>query len=199
VSDYDKTPQRAGRTVGDMDTATHYSTLAERMATVVEAADPDRWDDPSPCDDWTATDVVDHVVSTQRDFLSRHGLDPGPAPDVASDPPKAWRTHAERVRQLLAQPGVAAQRFDGFFGPSTIGETIAQFYGFDMVVHRWDVARALGIDTSFTPDELEQIGTSIDGFGEHLYADGVCGPPVAVEASAPRQDRLLARMGRDPG
>jgi uncharacterized protein (TIGR03086 family) len=198
VSDYDKTGPTSARTVITMDTATHYRTLAERMATVIEAAAPARWNDPSPCAGWSATDVVDHVVSTQRDFLTRHDLDPGPARDVAADPPTAWRAHAEQVTGLLAQPGVAAQRFDGYFGPTTVGDTIAQFYGFDMIVHRWDVARATGITTTFTPDELEQIVASIDGFGEHLYADGVCGPPVDVDASAPRQDRLLARMGRDP-
>jgi uncharacterized protein (TIGR03086 family) len=179
-------------------TVTHYRTLADQMTTVLEAVDPTRWDDPSPCDRWSASDVVDHVITTQRDFLTRNDLDPGPAPDVDDDPPTAWRAHAARVEHVLARPGVAGRSFDGYFGPTTVGATVAQFYGFDMIVHRWDVARATGVDTSFTADELEQIETSIDGFGEQLYADGVCGPPVAVDDAASRQDRLLALMGRDP-
>lgn len=143
--------------------------------------------------------MVDHVITTQRDFLDGHAVDVGPRPDVHADPAKAWRTHADGVADALERPGVAGTTFDGFFGPTTVGDTLSRFYGFDMIVHRWDLARAAGVTTTFSPAELDQIETSIDGFGEHLYGEGICQPPVDIDPSAPRQDQLLARMGRDPG
>lgn len=180
------------------ETTAPYGALSERLAAVADAMEPTRWNHPSPCDEWSAADVIEHLIETQRDFLVRHDLDPGDAPDVHGDPAKAWRAHAEQVTDLLDRPGVTETRFDGSFGPATIGDTITRFYGFDMIVHRWDVARAAGIETTFSPEELDQIENSIDSFGETLYADGICDQPVDIDPSAPRQQRLLARMGRDP-
>ena len=37
---------------------------------------------------------------------------------------------------------------------------------------------------------------SADGFGDHLYDDGVCKPALAVPDGADRQERVLARLGR---
>lgn len=175
-----------------------YTELAQRLSAVADAVDRPRWRDPSPCDGWSAADVIGHLIDTQRGFLTRHDVALPPATEVDDDPARAWRRHAARVAEALARPGVADATFDGFFGPATIGATIARFYGFDMIVHRWDVARATGVPTSFSPAELDQIETSIDGFGEHLYADGICAPAVPIPASSSRQDQLLARMGRDP-
>lgn len=62
-----------------------------------------------------------------------------------------------------------------------------------------DLARGLGRDTTFTDAELEVVEAALPGFGEHLYADGVCGPAVPVPDDASRQVRLLGTMGRSLG
>jgi uncharacterized protein (TIGR03086 family) len=90
------------------------------------------------------------------------------------------------------------REYDGYFGRTTIGETLANFYGFDLVVHRWDLARATGQDTAFTDAEMDRLEQSIAGFGDQLYAEGVCEPAVPVPDDATRQERLLATMGRHP-
>lgn len=199
LSDYDKTVARSAAYGPHMnDIAKQYRTLAERVAAVAEAVDPDRWRAPSPCEGWSAADVVAHLVHTQREFLSGHGLPVGEAQPVADDPAGAWRRHLDTVTALLETPGVAEQPFDGFFGPTTIGLALARFYGFDMIVHRWDLGRATGVPTAFSATELDQVEASLDAFGEHLYGDGICRPPVRISASATLQDRLLARTGRDP-
>lgn len=180
------------------ETAAHYQELAKRLGAVAESVDPALWDAPSPCEGWSAADVVSHLITTQREFLTGHRVDLRCTPDVDADPAKAWRFHAGDVADALARPGVTATTFDGFSGPTTVGETLARFYGFDMIVHRWDLARAAGVPTTFSPGELDQIETSIDSFGEHLYAEGICAPPVDIDPSSSRQSLLLARMGRDP-
>ena len=76
----------------------HYLSLfqqrADRFTEVVDAVDVSggAWDGPSPCDGWSARDVVGHVLATQRDFLATQGLDAGPAPDLAD-----WERLVERV------------------------------------------------------------------------------------------------------
>ena len=66
-----------------------------------------------------------------------------------------------------------------------------------MLVHRWDLGHgARHRDGAWTDAELDRIETALDGFGDNLYADGVCSRPIDVPDDAPRQVRLLGRMGR---
>lgn len=173
-----------------------YQDADARLTTVVESLDPDAWEAPSPCDGWTARDVLAHLVDAQRSFLADRGHDLGPAPDLAADPVGGWRTHSQQVTALLADPDVVAQAYDGHFGPTTVGDTIAAFYVFDMVAHRWDLARAAGRDERFTDAELDTMEAAIPGWGPALYMDGVCAPGVEAPAGADRQARLLATLGR---
>lgn len=180
------------------DASDDYRTRAERVQRVADtAATPAAWDDDSPCAGWAARDVIRHMIETQRDFLSRQELElPAPS-DATADPALAWRGHAAAVSGLLADPQVGSREYDGHFGRTTIGATMARFYGWDMIVHRWDLARALGRDDTLTVEELDEIETGAQGFGEQLYAEGICLPALPVAQDADRQVRVLARLGRD--
>ena len=176
-------------------TATSYETADQSLTAVLDALPAGAWSQPSPCEGWTAADVVAHLIETQRDFLGQRGVDLGPAPDVAADPAAAWRTHATRVRAALTDD-VAATPYEGFFGPSTVGETFDQFYVWDMVVHRWDVARTAGMDAPFSDEELDRTERGIEGFGPALYMEGSCRDGVEPPVGADRTTRVLARLGR---
>lgn len=163
------------------------------------------WDAPTPCEKWAARDVVEHVVSTQQDFLSEHGLlrggftdgSTGPGnPTDPANPRTLWPTHERMVAALLADPDVAGREFAGYFGPSTIGETLAGFYATDLIVHRWDLAASQGIDAELTEEELDVVDAAMDSFGEQAYAPGLFDPPVKVPDGAGRQSVVLARTGR---
>jgi uncharacterized protein (TIGR03086 family) len=177
-------------------TATHYAAAGGPLTALLDAVPPSAWRNPSPCEGWSAADVVGHLIDTQREFLARHDVDLGAAPDVAADPATAWRAHAGRVTEVLSDDAVPATAFDGYFGPTTVGATFEQFYIWDMVVHRWDVARAVGADASFTDEELDRIEAGADSFGPALHMDGICAPAVEVPADADRDVRTLARLGR---
>jgi uncharacterized protein (TIGR03086 family) len=177
-------------------TAAEYEAASRSLTDVLDEVPPASWTAPSPCADWSARDVVRHLVETQRDFLTGHGVDLGPLPEVDADPAAAWRDHAKLVVEAMADDGLAAREFDGFFGPTTVGATFARFYVWDMYVHRWDVARAAGAEVSLGDDELDRIEQGADGFGEALYMEGICRPAVDVPDDADRQTRILARLGR---
>ncbi len=141
------------------------------------------------------------MIDTQRDFLQRQALEVGPVPDLV-DPPDAWRTQRDHVLAVLADEGVADREYDGYFGRTTIGATMADFYGWDLVVHGSDIARATGQEWSVTDEEAAALHTTADGWGDALHSDGVCGPPVEVAEDASTTDRLLAQTivgrGCDP-
>ncbi len=177
-------------------TATSYEAASRSLSAVLDAVPGDAWSRPSPCEGWSARDVVRHLVDTQRDLLTGHGLDLGPAPNVDADPAAAWRQHAERVAAVIADDEVAERGYEGFFGPTTIGATLEQFYVWDMVVHRWDGARATGQDAGLTDAELDRIAAGADSFGEALYMDGICRPAPTPPPGADRATQVLARLGR---
>jgi uncharacterized protein (TIGR03086 family) len=172
-----------------------YLRLAEPFRAVVDRVPAHAWDAPSPCAGWAARDVLTHVVTTQREFLEQHGVDATTTADPG-EPGALWQAHDARMRELLADPRVAGKEYDGVFGHTTVGASIVTFYGFDLIVHRWDIAVAAGLDEHLSDEELEMLDRSADGFGEHLYDDGVCKPAVPVPDGADRQERVLARLGR---
>src|SRR3712207_809058 len=177
-------------------TSTQHQAADLPLTRTLDAVPPAAWSNPSPCEGWTAADVVLHMVDTQREFLTSHGVDLGDAPDVTADPAAAWREHSRRVAAALADDAVPAREFNGFFGPTTVGATFTQFYVWDMVVHRWDIARAVGADASLTDEELDRIDAGSDSFGPALHMEGICRPAVDVPEDARRDVRVLARLGR---
>ncbi len=169
---------------------------ADRFGRILAAADG-RWDARTPCEDWSVADVVSHVIDTERDFLARHQLAAGDAP--AGDPLQAWQAHATSTLATLETDGVADTEFDGYFGPATIGGTLAEFYGWDLAVHGWDVARATGQPDPISDTEAIQLDAGSQAWGPTLYSEGICGPAVPVPDDAGALDKLLGKLGRDPG
>ena len=177
-------------------TAQRYDDAARPLTAVLDAAPADAWDRPSPCAGWTAADVVTHLVTTQREFLAQHGVATDVGGPPAGDPAATWREHAAAVAAVIADEDVTGRPFDGYFGPTTVGASFEQFYIWDMLVHRWDLARATGAEAGLTDAELERIDAGADSFGPALHSDGVCGPPIRVASDAGRETRVLARLGR---
>ena len=171
---------------------TLFLDAADRFSDTVRATTD--WSAPTPCEGWSAADVVGHVVDTQRQFLQGHGIELRERP--AGSPDDVWEQHLSVVRPLAADPDLRARAYDGVFGHTTIGATLDAFYGFDLVVHGWDLGSSNDRPITFTAAEMDVLEQALAGFGEHAYDEGVFRRPVDVAQDADRQTRLLARMGR---
>ena len=102
------------------------------------------------------------------------------------------------MQALLDDPARAPAEYDGYFGRTSVEDTVEKFLGCDLVVHAWDIARATGQDEKLPEDEVTVFYELMLPFGDMLRMGGVCGPEVPVPATAPMQDRLLGLMGRTP-
>ena len=173
-------------------TTTLFLTNADALDRVVRSAGA--WSADSPCAGWSAADVLAHVVDTERDFLTAHGV--ALRARSTGDPGEVWADHLADLRSVLSDPATGEKAYDGWFGPTTVGDSLARFYGFDLLVHRWDLARAWSRDEPFTDDELDQLDAAIESFGPALYSEGVCAPALEAPPGADRQATLLARLGR---
>lgn len=168
-----------------------FLTAAERFADVVGHGG--NWDAASPCESWTAADVLDHVINTERDYLQQHGADLGAAPDGGPD--ERWSQHLHAVTPVLTAE-FADRAIDGFFGPTTVGATLQTFYTFDLLVHRWDLGYALGQDVTLTETDVDHIEQSLAVVGDAIYAMGASKPALDVSPSASRAALVLGRLGR---
>jgi hypothetical protein len=81
-------------------------------------------------------------------------------------------------------------------GESTVAGMLGMIYGFDLLVHRWDVARSAGHDTRFTDEELDVMEAAIEQMADVLYTPGAFVAGVTAPAHADRQTRVLATLGR---
>jgi uncharacterized protein (TIGR03086 family) len=178
--------------------ASRYRTLADVFGQRIQQVGPEQWSNQSPCIEWTARDVVDHVVGTHGMMLGFIGRSLSSAPSVEDDPRAAFKAARADMETVLDDPELAGTEYDGLFGRTTIAATVDRFLGFDLVVHGWDLARATGQDEHIDPQEVERVWAHARELGDNLRQPGVCAPAVELGDDASEQDRLLAYLGRDP-
>ena len=183
--------------VGSTVAGDRYRKLANRFGALVASVPADRWESKSPCDSWTAADIVQHVVTTEADLLGRMPFAPEIADDV-SDPVRAWPVVQGRIQAALDQPVLANHGYDGFFGPTTFVQTVDLFYSFDLVAHTWDLARATGLTEFETvdPSEIDKVTADLAPLGDNLRQPAILGPALDVNPEADQQTVFLALLGR---
>lgn len=165
---------------------------ADRFTAIVNSVSD--WATPSPCTEWTASGVLDHVVDTQRLFFAQHGAPLGER--ESGGPTATWATHRIEIEPLVQDVTWMGTQYAGWFGPTTVGETLSTFYGFDLLVHGWDIATTSGERYEWTETEMDQVESAISAFGPALYTEGICGTALDVPDDAGRQRKLLAALGR---
>jgi uncharacterized protein (TIGR03086 family) len=185
--------------------ADRYHRCADAFEAKVASVAPTHWSDQSPCEDWTARDVVGHIIVMHGAMLRPLDRELSPAPSVNDDPLGAYRSARADVEALLGDPVIAVMDCDTPIGRMTIEQHIDAVVSTDLSIHGWDLARATGQDDTIDPDEIERIWPRVRDMPEELRTPGafgpglvVFGPEVKVAGDAPRQDRLLGMMGRHP-
>jgi uncharacterized protein (TIGR03086 family) len=176
-----------------------YERRASAFIDKVAATAPEQWDAPSPCEDWTARDVVRHVVETQGVFQGFVGREMGELPSVDDDPEGAVRAATGRTLSDLNDPDRAAETFEGMMGTSSFEDAVDRFLAADLVIHGWDLARATGQDDTIHPTDLAEMREAVKAFpAEAMRGPGAFGPEVEVPDDASDQDKLLGFLGRRP-
>ena len=162
---------------------------------VVESVDPSRWDAASPCPDWDARGIVEHVIGFHEMlFLKPLGVK---ADRPREDPVARWKATDTALSEALGRDGVLDQQVQGPMGDTTPRSLLPALTS-DVLVHSWDLARAVGLDVELDP-ELSAAGLAMgQKNSDRLQASGMFGVPIAVPDDAPVQDRMLGQFGRDP-
>ena len=158
------------------------------------------WDAPSPVAEWTARDVVRHLIEWFSGFLSSGaGIELPLGPSVDEDPVAAWEVYCDGVQAVLDDPETTHRELSNpHIGTMPLENAIDQIYTPDVFMHTWDLARATGQDDRLDPDFCAQLLGGMEQMEEVLRSSGQFGVRVEVPDGADAQTRLLGFIGRDP-
>jgi uncharacterized protein (TIGR03086 family) len=180
------------------------SDIAERFARItgqfserVRAVPAEAWDNPSPCEGWTARDVVGHLTEWIPGFFGAQGVQFPAVPSVQDDPLAAWESVQAVIADALADATLAGKQVATPFGTLSLVETVDMIVTGDVFTHTWDLSRATGQDESLDSEQLEIMISGMSAMPEELLrAEGMFGPRIDVPDAVDDQTRFLAYVGR---
>jgi uncharacterized protein (TIGR03086 family) len=192
-----------------MDSADHLRQSIDLAVATIRDADLARFDDPSPCADYTVRDVVNHLAFG---FLlahrsgAREPWDPSwsgedRTPYLVGLPEQKWAQacadEAAAAARVWADP--SAWQGEASMGGATMpAAAIGSMMTAEFAVHAWDLAVATGRSVD-VPDALgAAVLEGVLAMAPSGRDGGWFGPEVAVPADAPAFHRALAASGRDP-
>ena len=179
------------------DIAERYERVTAQFTARVRAVPANAWNNPSPCEGWTARDIVGHLTEWIPAVFSPQGVEFPPVPSVADDPVGAWETVRVTIAQALAEPSLAGQQVATPFSTQTLAETVDMIVTGDVFTHTWDLARATSQSETLDPEQLQRMIAGVGAMPEELLrADGMFGPPIDVPPDADDQTRFLGYVGR---
>lgn len=176
-----------------------YERITGQFTERVRAVPADAWHNPSPCEGWTARDVVGHLTEWIRGFFGSQGVEFPVAPSVDEDPVGAWEAVQGTLAKALADPTVAARTVETPFNAQSLADTVDMIVTGDVFTHTWDLARATGQPEALDPDQLQRMMAGLSEMPEEmLRSDGMFGPRIDVADDADDQTKFLAYLGRRP-
>jgi uncharacterized protein (TIGR03086 family) len=168
-----------------------WQSVADAFDQRYQAVTDEQWQTATPCEEWCVRDLVDHAVGVQINFGGSLGSTASEGDD--------WPTVKAAMEAALATDGV----LDGTTEHPAFGEVPkAQVFGIainDLLIHTWDLARAIGADEELPPDAVAAAYTGLQQLPvEILRSPGRFGAAVDVDDTADQQTQLLGFAGRQP-
>jgi uncharacterized protein (TIGR03086 family) len=182
------------------ETLRNYTKALYGFDAVVQRVPSDRWDADTPCEGWTARDVVAHsagVVDALAQMATTGTVAMPEHPDAGGDIVGLWNTSRDGLTEALDHPGVIGRVGEYWFGETPF-ENVLAFAQWDPLLHAWDLATATGVEAPADDDLAEASLAVIGPVADMLRQQGLMGDPVDVPADAPASTRLLGLTGRDP-
>ena len=162
---------------------------------VVRRVDPARWDDPSPCEGWTARDVAQHQVDVMNMVATSAGGEAGLVD--SDDPVDRWAAARDAVLAALDTQGALQRDAETPFGRMPVDRFVG-ILAVDPLTHTWDLATATGLDPALDPELCERGAAQLERAGDMIRGPGLYGPPVEVAPDADPATRFVAVTGRTP-
>jgi uncharacterized protein (TIGR03086 family) len=153
-----------------------------------------QWENPTPCDEWTVRQLVDHTLSWQAEGGRLIGAGTAPGDD--------WDQIRAAFDALLSDPSQLTGNVAEFGGIPK--QELAGYLIGDLLIHSWDLARSIGADETLPPDAVEATTIGLHHVppdllrGTNPLGQKMMAAAVEVPDDASPQDKMLAFTGRRP-
>lgn len=177
-----------------MDQIEAHQRAQDVFAQVLAKVGPEQLGAQSPCAEWDARAVIDHVVAGNQLVQQRAGQEPGALPqDLAA----AHAASAKAAQEIFAAPDGLTRTFELPFGAYS-GAWFIGIRTTDVITHAWDLAKATGQSTDLDPDlALFAIAATKERITPAFRGEG---RPFGEEQPCPEgrcaADELAALLGR---
>jgi uncharacterized protein (TIGR03086 family) len=175
---------------------------------LVDAVEPEQWTAPTPCTDWNVRQLLNHVANGNVVFagVADRTRPSGPvSPEeravdrLGDDPAAGFRATGARMHEAFLTPGFLDDTVETPMLGEQPGTTVVHMRINELLIHGWDLARAIG----HPPDLPEDLAEGALNLWQTRLADRPReGMPFAipepVDTDAPAIDRLAAFLGRKP-
>jgi len=178
------------------DTQDRYRLIGSGFDARVRAATPANWEDQSPCEEWTARDVVAHVTNNHRRLIAEvQGDEPRPL-GADEDIAEAWSLAYQTMLQLSGDAETLGKTVQGPAGPMPFDQLLGRFVCMDVLVHTWDLARAIGGDENLDVESVGHAYEALKPMDAMIRQPGVFGPKLEAPPGADTQTEFLYFLGR---
>jgi uncharacterized protein (TIGR03086 family) len=181
------------------DMADRHRQVCRAFGNEVEAVG-DLWHAQSPCSEWDARGVLEHVIGFHDVLLIRPLASKPHRPK--SDPVARWEATFAALDQVMSRPGL----FDGVVDIPAVGNNppsqidaarLVPLLSLDVLVHTWDLGRAAGHEVTLDRDLCRTFLERLPSDDAVLSRTGMYDTPRPLPAGSDAQAELLARLGRD--
>src|ERR1022692_118224 len=173
-----------------------YRRVAEDFQPPRRGMHPAKGGSQTPPRPGRARDVVVHVVAGHRGVIA--GVRGGQPATLGADedPRRAWAEASRALDEITGEPQALAKEIDGPVGKMAAGEIIGQFVTMDLLVHTWDLARAVGADERLDEDSVRRAYETLKPMDAMIRQPGVFGPKLEPPPGADLQTEFLYFLGR---
>ena len=181
-----------------------FRRASEVVGATIHQIREDQWHGPTPCSEWDVEELVKHLVDeslwVKPLFDGKTIAEVGDAFDgdtLGGDPARAWDRAGEEARASVSEPGAMERIVHLSFGDFPGAEYANQLL-LDLVIHDWDVRRAIGADTRLDPELVSYTLGWFRGQAEGYRRAGATAVEVPLPPDADEQSQLIAMSGRQP-
>jgi len=178
------------------ETEERYAQVAGGFDARVQAAPDESWKAEAPCEGWKARDVVSHVVDNHRRLISGAKGGENIPMGLQDDPKQAWSEVFGEMKALTGDSKAMETVVDGPVGPMPLGQVLDNFVSMDVLIHTWDLARAVGGDEKLDPESVQRVHEAMTPMDSMIRQPGIFGPKLEPPAGADAQTSLLYFLGR---
>lgn len=178
------------------DLVEHHERACAGFQAIADRVPDDQWDAPTPCTEWDARALVEHVIGFHEFLLLRPmGVRAHRPREGSAD---RWRATADALFVALGEPDALERETELPGGGTSTPRTMLAALTTDVLVHTWDLARGVGLDVHLDP-ELTARAYDAASATDLPRDGGMIGPAVPVDDDADVESKLVGLYGRDPG